>query len=282
MRRDDACRLRRPARERVAIPCSCVAWVRHMESELIASLNRVTDGVRLELVGSIAKSLTASLVYWKASLERVIAEFATTRAVLLQSFLPPDVATAVGTDILLSRRPVQEIRTSKVGASWSLQMLDDSLAPFAVNSGGDLFSAILLYEPVSELLCAIAGTTTQRLLTTKRWVNCYREGQFITPHVDTTGDFQAVLCLSAPPPNHGGEILMGVDRRITLVPGDLLLFAASSIEHSTLPVRASPSAPDPVRVTGVCRYYRLDGRRPDSKVALYDDGGNVVGYRYKE
>lgn len=227
-------------------------------------------------------SLASALLHDAPRLQQMASAFAARQWVVLPSFIPLTALTQMVEAIGSANLGFEKIVTTKHGAQWALHMLDDGLEPFQTDTGDDLFSRTLLSAEVVDVLCTIAGVSEKDLLTTKRWINRYLNGQFITPHVDTTGDFQALLCLAAPPPGHGGELQIGCHAQIVLAPGDLLLFAASSVQHRTFPLLSSEQIPEPMRLTGVCRFYLREGIRPDSRVAIFDEGGNVVGYRYKD
>ncbi len=89
------------------------------------------------------------------------------------------------------------------------------------------------------------------------WISRYVDGEFINEHVDKAGDLQMILCLQAPPREHGGELRLehGTERaRFTLAPGDAVFFSATTVRHSTTPLRRSGSVPDPIRAVAVARF----------------------------
>jgi hypothetical protein len=195
--------------------------------------------------------------------------FAKNGYILIRGFIQPDLAYAICHSIRYDEFEHQHIDAKK-GGSWSICMLDDTLSPFRYDNGDDPFSILMMNKPFVSAICSIVGTGSENLLTTKRWVNFYRIGQYITPHKDTTGDFQVVLCLDAPPLMNGGNVVLENIANIGLNSGDLLLFKASEILHWTQPLTATLNSPEPVRITGICRFYLIGGKEPHSAVAVYE------------
>lgn len=183
------------------------------------------------------------------------------RCVVVDGFIPPGAARAILDALPFASTKRQDIQAA-AGGNWSVFMLDESLGPFAADAGDDAFSILMLSTRVVAAICDVVGKAPGQLLATKRWINRYQPGEYITPHKDTTGDFQAVVCLEAPPPGHGGELGFETGAPCALRTGDLLLFAASAIRHWTAPLVASPAVPEPVRYTGICRFYVVGGNNP--------------------
>jgi len=156
------------------------------------------------------------------------------------------------------------------GGDWTVHMIDETLSSFHVDTGSEPLSQLQLCYSMISLICKIAGVLPSDIMTTKRWINRYRSGEYITPHKDTTGDFQSVLCLAAPPSECGGYIETENGHQILLQPGDMLISHASEVRHWTTPLRPTSLNPQPVRVTAVCRFYVFGGKDPLSAVAFYD------------
>jgi hypothetical protein len=97
------------------------------------------------------------------------------------------------------------------------------------------------------------------LLRTESWTNLYRAGEYISPHKDAAGTVQLLLNLESPPPDECGgtfnALIRGAPTEFYLEPGDAILFEATSVEHSTSPLRTSSRYPNPLRMTGVIRFY---------------------------
>ncbi len=90
------------------------------------------------------------------------------------------------------------------------------------------------------------------------WCSTYRAGEHINRHTDKCGSIQLLLCLEAPPPGSGGELLLdlgGTSLRVCLQPGDALLFEASRIPHQTTPLVATAGTPAPKRSVVAVRYF---------------------------
>lgn len=189
--------------------------------------------------------------------------------ILVKEFIPTWFAIALERALLYEILPKEHI-VAKKGGEWTVYMLDDSLTKFPETIVRDPFSELVLCKPIVEVICALAGSSVSRLLTTKRWINRYFVNEYIATHKDTTGDFQAVLCLRSSGIHGGGELVIEPNFEVSLSPGDMLLFKASQRQHSMRPVVAGSSASEPMRVTGICRFYEIGGREPNSAIANYE------------
>lgn len=232
-------------------------------------------------IESIRKVLQENLERNLANMDTFTTEFAQHEYILIKGFISPQITEAFCKTLLNSNLPGQRIDAKK-GGRWSLYELDYTLAPFMLDGGQDPFSVLLLSSPVVDAICRVVGVAPNRLLTTKRWLNCYYEEEYIMPHKDTTGDFQALLCLTAPPAENGGQLVIQDTAEIVLATGDLLIFKPSSVKHWTLPLKKSALVPNPTRITAVCRFYIQGGNEPDSAVAVYDEDNNLLGYKRKD
>lgn len=196
-------------------------------------------------------------------------DFYTGGRVHIPAFLTSQDAIELYHLLAFDNRAPTEI-ASKRGGRWMIAMLDDTLRPFQPDSGDDPFSSLMLSAEVTDFLCSISGIPSASLLTTKQWLNRYSTGQFINAHKDTTGDYQAVLCLVAPPPENGGALVLDGIGSVHLNSGDLLLFRAAEILHWTLPLHPTEALTDPVRITGIFRVYVKGGREPGSVKPDYE------------
>jgi hypothetical protein len=218
----------------------------------------------------VSSILNKTFFQINADKDRLASDFETNKYVLFRKFIPIKLARAIEFSLPYITSRYQHIN-AKAGGDWSVYMLDESLRAFSNTQKSDAFSTLILSEPLVRLLCYIAGSKIENLLTTKRWINYYKLGEYITAHKDTTGDFQAVLCLTAPPKINGGQLIIENIAELTLNTGDLLFFRASSVRHWMLPLKRTKKLSDPIRVTTICRFYEIGGKDPYSAVAVYDD-----------
>jgi hypothetical protein len=117
--------------------------------------------------------------------------------------------------------------------------------------------AWFLSPRVLQMVRTIACFTAP-LAATECWTNLYQAGEHITPHRDAAGSVQLLLSLVSPARECGGSFVASVQARpceVILGPVDAVLFEATSVEHYTTPLRASPLSPAPLRMTAVMRFY---------------------------
>lgn len=142
---------------------------------------------------------------------------------------------------------------------------DASIRPVTCGEDGRTFGEqkFPLDHPLSQFLARIGTfllplTLQGSIKHFTCWTSVYTIGQYIDRHKDRAGSIQIIICLQAPGHECGGELLLHLDEgtnRIDLQPGDAVIFKATSIEHSTTPLVATASDPQPKRVVAVGRYY---------------------------
>lgn len=123
---------------------------------------------------------------------------------------------------------------------------------------GHPLDAIFCGPKVMSVVRTALGQTRRRRLDYTVWVSTYRLGEYVNEHKDRDGIIQIVLGLQAGPAECGGESILRITDRIVrvfLTAGDLLVFDAASIPHSTTPVCAGPDGSVVNRVVAVARYY---------------------------
>jgi hypothetical protein len=110
---------------------------------------------------------------------------------------------------------------------------------------------------VVNLVLAIAQAT--RFRHCRCWTSVYGPGEYINAHRDRAGDIQLLICLQAPPDaGCGGSLQLRSptgELSLFLVPGDAILFEASSVEHETTPLLPTEQEPHPTRTVAVGRYF---------------------------
>jgi hypothetical protein len=250
-----------------------------MNEAHVSQLKTLYPKISSTTIEEIIATLNSSLESLEEQLAGLKDAFRRQKAVFMPGFIAQRAAETIGKLLLEENTQFNSIKASKYDAKWSISMLDETLNQFKPDTGEDFLSVIMLSSSVVNLICRIAGTSPDRLLTTKRWINRYYAGEFITPHIDNTGDFQTILCLSAPPASHGGQVILRDIGSFDLAAGDMLMFSASSIEHWTSPLQTPTNTPDPIRLTGICRYYIIGGKEPNSRIAIYDslfDSDSIV------
>jgi hypothetical protein len=161
----------------------------------------------------------------------------------------------------------EQVATSE--GSWRIDLIDNSYEPIEQVTPRDPFSLLCLSEPFIAFIADITGYTNP-VITTRRWVNRYGPGDGIAPHDDTTGDFQIMICLDAPPASYGGTLILENGAEANLQVGDLLVMRHAGVVHWTTPL-ASTTPRD--RATATCRYYVANGRLPKSKLLPHSQVG---------
>ncbi|MER6738964.1 hypothetical protein [Streptomyces puniciscabiei] len=163
---------------------------------------------------------------------------------------------------------VTERVETKEGA-WSIDLLDNTYTPFADTEAQEPFSVLSLATELVEAIASVTGFTSP-VVTTRRWVNRYGIGDSIAPHDDTTGDFQIMICLTAPHADCGGELVLANGVSVVLAAGDLLIMKHADVVHWTTPILPTALAH---RATATCRYHVDGGRMPRSKVLPHTQQG---------
>lgn len=161
-------------------------------------------------------------------------------------------------------------RVETADGSWTIDLVDNSYAPLGETVVRDPFTALCLAPEFVGAVGELSGYADQTVITSRRWVNRYGPGDAIAPHEDTTGDFQIMICLEAPPPRHGGRLVLANGASADLQRGDLLVMAHASVVHWTTPL--DQHAPQE-RATATCRYYVEGGRLPRSTVLAHTEAG---------
>lgn len=165
-----------------------------------------------------------------------------------------------------------EIVVERVEASegrWQIDLIDNAYLPLAETVAHDPFSVLCLSTHFISAMAEISGFS-RRTITTRRWVNRYAAGDSITPHDDTTGDYQIMICVDAPPVQYGGELQFEDGTSADLQRGDLLIMRHAGLVHWTTPLAEDTPGE---RATATCRYYVEDGRLPRSKVYAHSLAG---------
>jgi len=74
----------------------------------------------------------------------------------------------------------------------------------------------------------------------KIWASIYNESEFINPHKDRSGNYQALLCIANTENKENGNLFLEIDRKnkeIHLEKGDMIFFDASKVRHYTTPTK---------------------------------------------
>ncbi len=157
--------------------------------------------------------------------------------------------------------------------TWRIDLIDNSYEPIERVTPRDPFSLLCLSRPFISFIADITGYTDP-VITTRRWINRYGPGDGIAPHDDTTGDFQIMICLDAPPASYGGTLILENGAEANLQVGDLLVMRHAGVIHWTTPL--APTTPRD-RATATCRYYVANGRLPKSKLLPHSHSGPRTG-----
>jgi hypothetical protein len=215
------------------------AGLRHAAARLDADQPRIVDDVELSSIGHVPAAF------------------------------PADLCAALDTALRGASWIVSE-RVETAEGRWTIDLIDNSYQPLGRTTVADAFSALCLATGFIEAVAVMAGYGDQEVVTTRRWVNRYGPDDGIAPHEDTTGDFQIMICLDAPPPSYGGTLVLANDATADLQRGDLLIMAHADVRHWTTPLSADTPTP---RATATCRYYVADGRLPHSRVLPHTTAG---------
>ncbi|WEH12240.1 hypothetical protein [Streptomyces sp. VNUA24] len=198
----------------------------------------------------------------------------TTSVAHVENAFPRWLCDIVDTGLRDDPRIVTE-RVDTPNGRWSIDLIDNSYQPIGESDADDPFSVLCL-SPAFTTFLADATGFTEKVVTTRRWVNRYAEGDAIAPHDDTTGDFQVMICLSAPPSEFGGTLVLENGTEVDLQQGSVLVMQHAGLVHWTTPIASG--APRP-RATATCRYYVENGRLPHSKVLPHTVAGPRTGVR---
>jgi hypothetical protein len=118
----------------------------------------------------------------------------------------------------------------------------------------DFFSS----EEVLNVLAKLLGLKRFNFARLTSWISSYRVGEYINPHRDRSGSIQVIVGLSALPEECGGTLILHPNENPAtyfLGSGDCLIFEATSVEHCTSPILATPNYPEPRRIVAVARYF---------------------------
>ena len=107
-----------------------------------------------------------------------------------------------------------------------------------------------------DIRCLVAKLARREIAPgIKAWMSIYREGEFITPHRDSDGLIQMLVCLESPrDASSGGALILGA-QAVILAPGDAVVFKATEVEHYTTPLLATETDPDPARSVLVWKVF---------------------------
>jgi hypothetical protein len=204
--------------------------------------------------------------------DRIADDVARTSIAQLPAAFP--VPLCVALDAMLRSAPwVVSERVETPEGNWTIDLIDNSYQPLAEVAVHDPFSALCLTDEFIATIAELSGYGDRQVITTRRWVNRYGPDDGIAPHEDTTGDFQIMICLSAPPPSFGGRLVLANGATADLQQGDLLVMTHADVLHWTTPLAADTPHH---RATATCRYYVEGGRLPRSKVLPHTEAGPRV------
>ncbi|WP_240137662.1 2OG-Fe(II) oxygenase [Streptomyces sp. MUM 178J] len=192
----------------------------------------------------------------------------------LKGFLPKGICADL--DLFLRERTT--IVTERVEAAegkWQIDLIDNEYLPLAETAAKDPFSALCLAPGFIAGIAEIASFA-ENTITTRRWVNRYGAGDSIAPHDDTTGDYQIMICVAAPPAEYGGALVFEDGTEADLQQGDLLVMKHAELVHWTTPLAADTPGE---RATATCRYYVEGGRLPRSRVLAHSVAGPKTATR---
>ncbi|MGC5329161.1 2OG-Fe(II) oxygenase [Micromonospora sp. DT62] len=216
-------------------------------------------------------SAAASLRDAQDELRRSIAE---TSIACLRGFLGDQVCEDLDRH-LREQTPIVIEKVHAEQGRWQIDLIDNEYIPIAETKAGDPFSVLCLSPGFIAAIAEMSGFG-ETVVTTRRWVNRYGAGDSITPHDDTTGDFQVMICTTAPPGEYGGALVFENGTEATLQRGDLLVMRHADLVHWTTPLRDDVPSP---RATATCRYYVEGGRLPRSRVYDHSLVGPKTGNR---
>lgn len=92
------------------------------------------------------------------------------------------------------------------------------------------------------------------------WSSLYRTDEYVDPHKDWRGAVHLIVCGRAPAaPENGGSLVVRSDEKNTsteifLKPGQAIAIDAQNLEHSTIPLRPTPTDTEPLRYAWIARY----------------------------
>lgn len=165
------------------------------------------------------------------------------------AFLPSLLSTEIACRFEQETRnlPFTRVSVGDNPATWDEHTLASDCEIFAMFSSMQVFQLISnvtgLNSPVRDLIC---------------WIARYRNSEYIDRHTDRAGTLQLLVCLTAPPSENGGTLVLvsgPSEHGYALQAGDAVLFRATSVEHRTIPLVPSLACPDPVRIVAVARYF---------------------------
>jgi hypothetical protein len=201
--------------------------------------------------------------------ERIADDIARTSIAQVRGLFPAKLCGRMDDQLRAASWIVSE-RVETDDGSWTIDLIDNAYSAIAAVIARDAFSALCLARDFITEIAELSGYGGQEVVTTRRWVNRYQAGDAIAPHEDTTGDFQLMICLDAPPTQFGGRLVLANGAAADLQRGDLLVMKHAAVVHWTTPLAEDTPTP---RATATCRYYVRDGRLPHSKMLPHTAAG---------
>ena len=110
-------------------------------------------------------------------------------------------------------------------------------------------------ETIDFVAKACGDRKFRKILT---WANVYAESEYIPKHTDNEGYLQAVFVLESPNVGICGATILHepINKKIYLRAGDVLLFKATKLPHSTTPITDGLQSNSTMRrIVLVRRYY---------------------------
>jgi hypothetical protein len=247
-----------------------IMWNNEVAQEFVARFG-VEDHAASE---TLAAEVAAAGARLSSAAPALAAEVRETSIGHVRGLFSPELCDALN-DELKHRTEVVVERVETDEGRWQIDLIDNAYLPIAATVPADPFSVLCLDPEFFQAIGEISAFT-EPVITTRRWVNRYGPGDSITPHDDTTGDFQIMICLEAPPTEFGGTLVFENGVSADLQRGDLLIMRHAGLVHWTTVLADNVPCQ---RATATCRYYVEGGRLPRSKVMAHTLAGPVTAGR---
>ena len=185
------------------------------------------------------------MISGRVSLDAAARSFKRHRFAFLSSLISTEIACRFEQET--RNLPFSRVSVGDNPATWDEHTLASDCEIVAMFSSAQVIQLISTIagfnSPVCDLIC---------------WIARYGNGEYIDRHTDGAGTVQLLVCLVAPPSENGGALVLvsgPSEHCYVLRAGDAVLFAATAVEHCTIPLISSLACPDPVRVVVVARYF---------------------------
>lgn len=150
---------------------------------------------------------------------------------------------------------------------YELDVLHSTHRPATVGAGNEYWTEyaishesalgrFLVSQSTRDVVQFVVGRKLRRR--TRIWAQSYQVGERADWHRDGDGEVQLLVCIRSPDRGCGGDFCLKIDNnelRLTLRPGDCVLFKATDLLHGTTRILSSSADVVWPRITAVARFF---------------------------